>query len=61
MKREFRWEFKEVGQGHYYRDFKDCVNMAMKASEENLTLTIVVQTFPIQRVLFELKAGKFLD
>lgn len=50
-KKEFRWEYKEIGQGHYYIDIKKCIDDAVEASLKRLDLTVKVEMFRPKRVL----------
>lgn len=50
-KKEFRWEYKEIGQGHYYTDIQKCINDAVEASLKRQDLTVKVEMFRPKRVL----------
>ncbi len=51
QKKEFRWEYKEFGQGHYYTDIKKCIDDAVEASFVKPDLTVKVEMFRPKRVL----------
>lgn len=59
MKKEFRWEFEEIGQGHYYQGLVNCLGDAIESSERRPDLIIKVEVFRPKRVeLVRLKAGE---
>ena len=43
--REWRWEFKEIGQGHYSRDFKSAAIAAKRAALDNPHLSVLFEQF----------------
>lgn len=58
---ECRWEFKEIGQGHYHIDFLDCVTEAVGASRKRPDLTVVIEKFrPERKPIVSLKNGKLI-
>lgn len=61
MQQEFRWEYLEIGQGHYHSDIGDCFQVAVDVSRKNPNHTIKVEIFkPKREVIGFLKDGEFL-
>lgn len=61
MEKEFRWEFEEIGQGHYYESLYFCLRDAIRSSRERQEYTVKVEMFrpKSKRVeLVRLKAGE---
>jgi len=48
--REYRWEFEEIGQGHYYTSLIGAVQDAMKASRESPDKVVKLEMFKPDRV-----------
>jgi len=49
--KEFRWEYKEIGQGHYYLDAQECIDAALEASSTAPDLTVQIERFKPTRFL----------
>ena len=59
MGEEFRWEFKEIGQGHYSTDLHVCLDDARRASKEKPDLIVIVERFrPLRWTITEMKNGE---
>lgn len=57
--KEWRWEFIEIGQGHYYIKLAACVEDAKKASEERPGSIVKVEQFrPKREMLTRFKDGE---
>jgi len=62
--KEFRWEYKEIGQGHYYLDAQECIDAALKASSKAPDRTVRIERFKPTRFLIatlEPVHGKVLE
>lgn len=56
---EYRWEIKDIGQGHYHSTLIECLKSAERASINNPNSTIKVEYFkPKRKLIIEYKAGK---
>jgi len=61
MKQEFRWEFVDIGQGHYHSDLCECFQDAVREARKKIPHTIRIEIFrPRREVIGFLKDGKFL-
>jgi len=49
--KEFRWEYKEIRQGHYYTDIQKCVDDAVEASSDSPDLTVRIERLKPTRFL----------
>lgn len=55
---EYRWEFEEIGQGHYFLDHQDCLVDALENSKKRPDLLVKVERFrPDRRLLCVIKNG----
>ena len=61
MQQEFRWEFVEIGQGHFHSNICDCFQDAVQAARNKPNHFIKFEIFrPKREVIGFLKDGKFL-
>lgn len=61
MQQEFRWEFVEIGQGHYHSDLCECMKEAVHEARKKMHHTIKIEIFrPRREVIGFLKDGEFL-
>lgn len=62
MKKEYRWEFEEIGQGHYFIRPSDCLKSAKKNSKKRPDLVVKVEQFkPERKVIARFVNGTFIS
>ena len=60
--REYRWEFMEIGQGHYFKDGWECLLDAEEHSKGRPHLTVLVEQFkPVRIRLVRIKDGEVIE
>jgi len=60
MQQEYRWEFVEIGQGHFHSDLGDCFSEAVLKSHRRPNHIVKVEVFrPKREVIGFLKDGEF--
>jgi len=56
---EWRWEYVEIGQGHYYTSLHQCLDEAYRASKDRPELLVRVEMFrPRRQALVFYQSGE---
>lgn len=59
---EYRWEFEEIGQGHYHTSFNNCFAEAHEQSASRSDLTILIEQFrPDRHTIGYIKHGRYYE